>query len=242
MTSPDPVSFCAVVVAGGAGRRFGGEVPKQFLSLGGMPVLVHTLLKFEAAPEVSRVVLVLPAEKKRWFETDILPEHQLSKLSEVVTGGETRQASVRHGLTRVDATREPFVAVHDGVRPFFDPRWLAEGLTLLSRYPAVAVGVSPTDTVKRVSSQRFTVATPKRESLVLVQTPQMFHTRLIREAHEKAKAEGWAVSDDTALMERMGHPVKILEGNRWNLKITEPSDLRVGETLLRLGKEKERAS
>ena len=241
MAQSDTHSFCAIVVAGGAGRRFGGETPKQFLTLAGVPVLIHTLLKFESAPEVNRVVLVLPAEKGRWFETDILPGYRLTKLSEIVTGGKRRQDSVRHGLARVDAGREPLVVIHDGVRPFFDPRWLAEGLALLKAFPAVAVGVSPSDTVKRVSSRRFTVATPKREGLVLIQTPQMFHTRLIQEAHEKARTAGWQVSDDTSLLERVGHPVKILPGDRWNIKITEPMDLTVGETLLRLERGREKS-
>jgi 2-C-methyl-D-erythritol 4-phosphate cytidylyltransferase len=120
-------------------------------------------------------------------------------------------------------------------RPFFDPGWLETGLKVLREYPAVAVGISPVDTVKRVSSRGFVVATPKRKSLVMIQTPQMFQTHLIQEAHERAKEEGWVVTDDTALMERMGHPVKILPGSRRNIKITEPDDLKVAEVILKGG-------
>ncbi len=234
MTSPDTVSLSVVVVAGGTGRRFGGKIPKQFLELAGIPVLIRTLKKFNEVRVVKRIILVLPEDKRRWFKESILPDHPVSKLSDVVAGGETRQDSVRHGLARLSADREPYVAVHDGVRPFFDPRWLEMGLGVLKDFPAVAVGIPPVDTVKRVSSRGFVVCTLKRESLVMIQTPQMFRTGLVQEAHQKALEEGWQVSDDTALMERMGYPAKILPGSRWNIKITELADLEIGEILLHL--------
>ena len=239
MAFPDAASLSVVVVAGGRGVRFGAKTPKQFLRLAGVPVLIHTLQKFEKARVVNRVVLVLPENRCRWFEETVLPDYSLSKLSNVVPGGETRRDSVRHGLARLVATEEPYVAVHDGVRPFFDLRWLEIGMAVLKNFPAVAFGVSPVDTVKRVSSRGFTVSTPKRVSLVMIQTPQMFHTSLIKEAHEKALKEGWPASDDTILMERMGYPVKVLPGSRWNIKITEPTDLGIGEMLLKLTAEGE---
>ncbi len=238
MTLPDTGLLSAVVVAGGTGRRFGGEIPKQFLELSGVPVLIHTLRKFEGSPVVRRIILVLPPARCRWFEENVLPDHSLSKLSDIVAGGNTRQDSVRHGLAFISADKEPYVAIHDGVRPFFDPRWLERGLEMLRAYPAVAVGIPPVDTIKRVSGRAFVVATPKRESLTMVQTPQMFQTRLIQEAHERAGEKGWKVSDDTALMEKMGHPVKILPGSRWNIKITEPADLELGEMLLHLSQDR----
>ncbi len=234
MTFPDVASLCVMVVAGGVGRRFGGEMPKQFLELDGTPVLVHTLRKFEEAGVVGRIVLVLPEERRRWFMENILSHYSFSKLSDVVPGGETRRDSVRHGLECLPPERDSYVAIHDGVRPFFEIRWLSEGLRALREFPAVAVGIPPVDTVKRVSSRGFAVATLKREGLVMIQTPQMFRTDLIKEAHKRAEMEGWPASDDTVLMERMGHPVKILPGSRWNIKITEPSDLELGKVLLRL--------
>ena len=232
--SPDPPALCAVVVAGGVGRRFGGDMPKQFLALSGVPVLVHTLLKFETSAVMGRIILVLPEEQRQWFETTVLPAYSLSKLSDIVPGGATRQASVYRGLQQVDSGRYPYVAIHDGVRPFFDPRWLEEGLDALRDFPAVAVGIPPVDTIKRVSSRGFVVGTPKRETLVMIQTPQMFRTTLIKEAHEKALEGGWLASDDTMLMEKMGHPVKVLPGSRWNIKITEPADLEIAEVILRM--------
>ncbi len=233
----NPVSLCVIVVAGGSGRRFGDSTPKQFLDLAGVPVLIHTLKRLDAARAVARVILVLPRDKRDWFEREILPAYPLEKLSDTVPGGDIRQASVANGLALVDADHFPCVAVHDGVRPFFDPRWLEAGLEVLEKFPAVAVGIPPVDTVKRVSGRGFVAATPRRDSLMMIQTPQMFHTRLLQEAHERARREGWAVSDDAALMERMGIPVKVLPGNRWNIKITEPADLKIGEVILRLEKE-----
>jgi len=232
----DAASLTVVVVAGGAGRRFGGEMPKQFLELGGAPILVHTLKRFEETGVVRRIVLVLPEERCRWFKESILPDYSLSKLSDVVAGGKRRQDSVRYGLARLVPERDPYVAIHDGVRPFFDPGWLIAGLEMLKMFPAVAVGIPPVDTVKRVSSRGFVVNTPKRESLVMIQTPQMFRTDLIKEAHQRAVEEGWQASDDTVLMERMGFPVKVLRGSRWNIKITEPDDLKIAEAILERGK------
>ncbi len=233
MTRSDQAAFCALIVAGGNGSRFGGELPKQFLMLSGTPIIVHTLNKFEMSQVVSRMVLVLPVERCRWFEKTILHNYHFSKLSVIVEGGQSRQASVYRGLTRVDAGEYPFVVIHDGVRPFFNPHWLETGLQALMEVPVVAVGISPVDTIKRVSHRGFSVATLKRESLVMIQTPQMFRTELIREAHEKARKQGLSVTDDTSLMEWFGYPVKILPGSRWNIKITVPEDLKVGEVLLR---------
>lgn len=232
MTLPDSSPFCAVVAAGGVGRRFGGGIPKQFQLLSGVPVLIHTLRKFETSPLIARIILALPEERIPWFTSSVLSEFPLSKLSSIVPGGETRQASVSQGLQEVDPEKFSFVAIHDGVRPFFDPQWLEEGYEVLQSFSAVAVGIPPVDTVKRVSSRSFVTRTEKRESLVMIQTPQMFHTRLIRAVHEEAVVRGWSASDDATLMERAGHPVKIIPGSRWNIKITKPEDLRIGEILL----------
>ncbi len=232
MTSSDAPLFSVVVVAGGAGRRFGGPVPKQFQPLGGIPVLIHTLRRFGASPLVGEMILVLPEARIPFFNTSILPEFPVPRLTRVVAGGETRRDSVREGLRAVDASRFPFVAIHDAVRPFFDPRWLKEGQEWLERFPAVIVGVPPTDTIKRSSGRSFVARTLPRYSLTMAQTPQMFQTRLIIEAHETAEGAGWEAPDDAALMERLGYPVKVIEGSRWNIKITEPEDLRVGEAIL----------
>jgi len=234
MTSFDSSLFCIVVAAGGRGRRFGSDVPKQFQTLSGVPILVHTLRKFESSALTNRIILILPENFIPWFEASILSVYPFSKLAEIVAGGETRQESVYHGLRRVDAERNPFVAIHDGVRPFFGPQCLEEGRRILQNVPAVAVGALPVETVKQVSSRAFVTRTQKRESLHMVQTPQMFHTRLIQAVHEDAREKGWVASDDATLMERAGYPVRILLGSRWNIKITEPEDLEIGEVLLKL--------
>lgn len=234
MISSDLSPFCVVVAAGGKGRRFGGDVPKQFRSISGAPVLIHTLRRFESSPLTERIILILPEERISWFNTLVHSNYPLSKPLEIVAGGETRQESVYKGLQVIEAEHNPFVAIHDGVRPFFNPQWLEEGSKFLETAPAVAVGIPPVDSVKRVSSRSFITRTQKRESLIMIQTPQMFQTRLIQAVHEDAVKKGWFASDDSTLMEVAGYPVRIMPGSRWNIKITEPEDLEIGEVLLKL--------
>ena len=227
-----PEGFCAIVVAGGAGRRFGGTTPKQFTLLGGKPVLAHTLQALDACARVSRIVLVLPGALIQEFRKTFSRHFDINKLTDIVVGGKTRQDSVRHGLKAVDAVQFPYVAIHDGVRPFFDNAWFEEGLKVLQHVPAVAVGVPPVDTIKQISSRGFVVKTPRREGLIQIQTPQMFQTAAIKAAHEMAEKKGLDATDDTMLMEQAGFPVKVLSGSSENIKITRNGDLFLAEAIL----------
>ena len=236
-----PEGFCAIVVAGGAGRRFGGTTPKQFTLLGGKPVLAHTLQALDACARVSRIVLVLPGALIQEFRKTFSRRFDINKLSDMVVGGKTRRDSVRHGLEAVDALRFPYVAIHDGVRPFFDNAWFEEGLKALQHVPAVAVGIPPVDTIKQISSRGFIVKTPRREGLIQIQTPQMFQTEAIKTAHEIAKKKGLDATDDTMLMEQAGFPVRVLSGSSENIKITRKGDLFLAEAILAARQSRERA-
>jgi len=231
--------FCAIVVAGGKGRRFGGAMPKQFTTLSGIPVLAHTLQAFNASPQVLKIILVLPKTLLQEFRETISKRFKINKLSDIVAGGKTRQDSVRQGLNAVDATIFPYVAIHDGVRPFLNNQWLEEGIKVLRYVPAVAVGTAPVDTIKRISSRGFVVKTLRREALIQIQTPQMFQTAVIKAVHERAQKSGLNATDDTALMEQAGFSVKILPGSSENIKITRKTDLYLAEAILAVRQSRE---
>ena len=224
----------AVVVAAGQGTRMGSVVPKPFLSLGGRPLILHTLSCF-AASQVHRVVLVTAAKDLARCEELIRSDPRLRNLECVLQpGGLTRQDSVRHGLKRLDSDCE-VVVIHDGVRPFVSSRLIDRCVDLAFQEGAVAVGTPVRETVKVVTADRRVRETPPRDSLWKVQTPQVFRTEIIRKAYDQAEQEGAKATDDAMLVERLGISVILLEGERTNIKITVPEDLLFAEALLRDG-------
>ena len=224
----------AVIVAAGEGRRMGANVPKPFLSLGGRPLILHTLSRF-ATSQVRKLVLVAAASDISKYPALIQSDPQLGGLEFVFqAGGHRRQDSVRHGLSRLDSDCE-VVVIHDGARPFVAPEIIDRCVEAAFREGAVVVGVPVSSTVKVVSSDRYVRETPPRESLWEIQTPQAFRTEIIREAFQKATAKDEEVTDDATLVERLGKRVALLEGHRTNIKITVPEDLLFAEALLREG-------
>ncbi|MCG0314763.1 MAG: 2-C-methyl-D-erythritol 4-phosphate cytidylyltransferase [Calditerricola sp.] len=220
----------AVVVAAGAGRRMQCAENKVFLRIGGTPVLLHSLRVFAAHPAVAHIVVVARAgeeERVRTLAQDLLPAKPLA----VVTGGAERQDSVYAGLRALEGC--DVVLVHDAARPFVRPQHVDRLLAAVEETGAACLGVPVKDTVKRVDADGTIAATPPRSSLWLAQTPQAFWRTLLLEAHEAARADGVAATDDAALVERLGHPVRMVMGDYDNLKITTPEDVVVAEALLR---------
>ncbi len=223
-----------VIVAAGEGKRMGMSVPKPLLSLGGQPLILHTLNRF-ATSRVRKLVLVVAERDISRYPALIRSDPQLSGMEFVFqAGGPRRQDSVRHGLTRLDPDCE-VVVIHDGARPFVAPEIIDRCVEAAYREGAVVVGVPVSDTVKVVSSSRRVKETPPRDSLWEIQTPQAFRTGIIREAFQQASREGVEATDDAALVERFGKSVALLEGRRTNIKITVPEDLVIAEALLRAG-------
>lgn len=220
----------AVVVAAGAGRRMQRAENKVFLRIGGTPVLLHSLRVFAAHPAVARIVVVARAgeeERVRTLAQDLPP----AKPVQVVTGGAERQDSVYAGLRALEGC--DVVLVHDAARPFVRPQHVDRLLAAVEETGAACLGVPVKDTVKRVDADGTIAATPPRSSLWLAQTPQAFWRALLLEAHEAARADGVAATDDAALVEWLGHPVRMVMGDYDNLKITTPEDVVVAEALLR---------
>ncbi len=219
--------LATVIPAGGAGRRLGRRTPKQLLRLGGVPILAMTARHFLGHPAVRAVVVAAPARHLARVRRLLRPHPRAT----VVVGGPTRQESVRRGLAAVPADAE-IVVVHDAVRPFIT-RALIDRVVAAAAAGGAAICAMPiAETVKRVHDG-VVAATLDRAALVAVQTPQAFRADLLREAHEKARRDGFVGTDDAALVERLGHPVRVVPGLPDNLKITTPADLRRARAALR---------
>lgn len=209
----------------------GSNIPKQFLTLGGLPVLVHTLRVLEAADSVGEIILVVPEADREYCLREIVTRHRLSKVHKIVAGGDRRQDSVRHGLAAIDGNPE-LVVVHDAVRPFLTGEMIVGVLEQAAKHGAAVVGIPMRDTVKQVGTDRLIECTVDRRSLWLAQTPQAFRLELLREAHRKAEQEGIHATDDAQLVEHLGRHVALVDGSAENIKITRPEDLAIGEAIL----------
>lgn len=221
----------AVVPAAGRGLRMGGSTPKQFLTVGGLPILVRALRVLEGSTAVTEIILTVPEADREYCLNEIVARYGFHKITKVVPGGEQRQDSVRHGLAELDQEVD-IVIVHDAVRPFLTTDMVARTIDAAAQHGAAIVAIPMRDTIKRVGSDGLIESTIDRSHLWLAQTPQAFQRALLQTAHRKAYLEKYHATDDAQLMEWLGHRVVIVEGNGENIKITRPEDLGIGEAIL----------
>ncbi len=223
----------AIVLAAGKGSRMHSEIHKQYLSLGGWPVLCHSLSAFETFSEVQEVILVTGKEEIPYCREQIVKAYGFQKVTKIIAGGAERYHSVFQGLRVVEKC--DYVFIHDGARPFVDQPMLRRVLAGVRQYEACVVGMPVKDTIKVADRNGFAVQTPDRSSLWMIQTPQVFSYSLIKEAYERLmRSEERGVTDDAMVLERMtGHLVKLLEGSYENIKITTPEDLAIAQAFLR---------
>jgi 2-C-methyl-D-erythritol 4-phosphate cytidylyltransferase len=217
----------AIVAAAGRSLRMGGP-DKLFTPLGGRPLLAHTLAAFQDCLAVDRVVLVLAAESLV-RGLSLAEEEGFSKVRTVCPGGRHRQDSVREGLDVLGSCA--WVVVHDGARPLVTARLIEEGLAAAQETGAAVCALPAQDTVKRVDAEGRILRTLDRRRLWLIQTPQVFRYDILRQAHQRSRRRA---TDDAALVERLGHRVRVYPGSRRNLKVTTPEDLALAEALLRV--------
>src|SRR5712691_6623582 len=234
--SPPLMNVLAIIPAAGMGVRMGGGTPKQFLSLEGVPILIHTLRKFAASNVIDGIFLALRPEDMERARKDIDRE-RFSKPVRLVAGGASRQETVGRALAEAPATTE-MVVVHDAVRPFVELDLIQRVVEAARQHGAAVLGIPSVDTVKQVEQQIIRGTIP-RERIVLAQTPQAFRFNLIREAFARAEADGFYGSDESSLVERLDHTVTVLMGSDRNIKITKPSDLPLAR--LYIAQERERA-
>ena len=231
-----PRDVGAIVVAAGRGVRFGGETPKQYLPIGGVPMVLRALRPFTSHPDVAHVVLVLPpddaAHPPAFLSEFSAPLLRLGQALSVVPGGVHRGDSVRAGIAALRAECG-VVLVHDGARPFVD-RAVIDAVIGYARKGEGAVPAVPlSDTLKEVDPRDLTrvVRTRPRARIWRAQTPQGFPRAVLEQAHAHAVRTGHRATDDAALVEAMGVPVRLVPDSNRNIKITTPEDLALAELL-----------
>lgn len=217
----------AIIVAAGSSRRMGGA-DKQLITIDGMPTLAHTLLQFSKAPSVDSVIVVTKPESILTV-SDMVREFDISKVSNIIPGGETRQDSVSCGLSYVE--NNCIVAIHDGARPFISVEKIDELVCAAQKFGAAAPGVIPKDTVKAVNQSDTIAETIDRNTLRLIQTPQVFHADELKLAYERAAASGFIGTDDCSVAENSGIEIRIIDGEYTNIKVTTPEDLPIAEAI-----------
>jgi 2-C-methyl-D-erythritol 4-phosphate cytidylyltransferase len=220
-----------IIPAGGTGKRMGGRTPKQFLRLGGIPILVRTVRRFEKMAAVKQIIVAVPGEYVVRTRR-LLSRAECRKVTAIIEGGRERQDSVRKALDWVTG-EPPLILIHDAVRPMVSRQVVESVIRAARRWGAAVVGVRVKDTIKTEGNRGFYTSTLPRKLLWAVQTPQGFHTHLIERAHRLASKAGYAGTDDAALVERLGIPVRIVEGSYKNLKITTRDDIKIAGLWLR---------
>lgn len=228
-------SAIAILVAGGTGSRVGAGTPKQFLPLGGKPLLAHALAHFDGCPAVRRIVLVLPREG--FIESCCIMEPYLDqKPVNFVPGGETRQASTWEGLSTVDATYDGIVAVHDGARPCADGALIERVVAAAVEHQAAIAAVPVVETLKALADEHTIRETVERGAFCRAQTPQCFDHGLLRRAFERAQKDGFEGTDEATLVERLDVSVHLVLGSERNIKVTTPDDFARVEYFLERGR------
>jgi 2-C-methyl-D-erythritol 4-phosphate cytidylyltransferase len=220
----------AIIAAAGAGTRMASDRPKQFLQLAGTPVIFHTLKPFEECDSIHEVIVVLPAEESAGF-LSMAGKFGLRKLARVVPGGATRADSVKRGLMAIRSATAEIVVVHDGVRPFVSVDEISSTIDAAKSEGAAILVAPVTDTIKQVSDQQI-VKTLDRSSLRRALTPQCFRYELLRQAYQQADVNDPSLTDESALVERLGMHVSVVEGSSRNIKITTAEDLAIAEAIL----------
>ena len=221
----------AIIVAAGQGLRMKETEKKQYLSIAGLPVVVHTLRVFDTCKAIDEIVLVVPEKDLDFCHEEIIRPSRFGKEINLVAGGPKRQDSVYNGIQAVDSDNS-IIIIHDGVRPLVTADQLDACISGARKYGACILGLPVFDTLKRVNTSGTIEETLERDTIWLAQTPQAFRHHLILKAHLHARQHGISATDDASLLEQIGAEVKIIEGSRRNLKITNPDDLKLASILL----------
>lgn len=218
----------AIIVAGGKGLRMGGDVPKQFLPVGGKPVLMRTIEVFRQALAEVRIVLVLPASQHAFWQ-ELCRQYGFDLPCLLAKGGETRFHSVSNGLALIPDETDAVVGVHDGVRPFVSPDTIRRCYAAAAGGKAVVPVVPVVETLRQLLPEGGSMTRPRSEYR-LVQTPQTFPVMLLKAAYRQEYSD--AFTDDASVVEALGHAITMTEGNRENIKLTTPADLCFAKGLL----------
>jgi 2-C-methyl-D-erythritol 4-phosphate cytidylyltransferase len=223
----------ALIPAAGMGKRMGASINKQYLQLGGLPIVARTISVFEQSPLIEAIYLVIPADEIPYCREHVVEACGFRKVVQIVSGGRERQNSVMNGLNAMRhlIADDDVVLIHDGVRPLITPELLRESIEAARENDGALVAVPAKDTIKTVRDG-LVIDTPLREMLWQAQTPQSFRFGTIYGAHRAAEQEGFTGTDDASLVERRGGSVRVVRGDYRNIKITTPEDLVLAEAFL----------
>lgn len=216
-----------IIVAGGKGLRMGGDIPKQFLPVAGKPVLMRTLERFREYSESLQIILVLPKAQQEYWK-QLCEQYHFAVNYQIADGGETRFHSVQNGLRMIPDDADGIVGVHDGVRPFVSTEVITRCYDAARQYKAVIPVTPVVETLRYVGGDRPD-ENVLRSNYRLVQTPQTFDIQLLKEANKQPYTD--AFTDDASVVEGIGQTVTMVEGNRENIKITTPFDIKIAEAV-----------
>ncbi len=219
----------AIIVAGGKGLRMGGDIPKQFMVIEGMPLLMRTIAAFARYDKDLRIILVLPKDHQAYWK-NLCQEYHFTLPYTLANGGATRFESVKNGLALIDDEENSLVAVHDGVRPFVNEETIAAAFQKAAETGAAIPVTDSVDSLRQLTEDGGSIAL-ERKNIKLVQTPQVFQTRLLKKAYEQPYRESF--TDDASVVEALGAQITLTPGNRENIKITTPFDLSIAQMLLK---------
>ena len=223
--------FTAIVLAAGSGKRMQQEVPKQYMQLAGVPLMVHCLRTFQESKVTQIVLVVAPGDVEK-CRTEIIERYHIDKCIAIVEGGEERYNSVYAGLKAID---DGYVLIHDCARAFVTEDIIHRCMSAVALYESCVVGMPTKDTVKLTDDHRKVLDTPDRSNVWIVQTPQCFEYNLIRGAYDKIiPTADKSITDDAMIVEKAtDHSVHMIEGSYMNIKVTTPEDVAFGEAILK---------
>ncbi len=219
-------SVSAIIPAGGLGSRMNQEIPKQFIDVHGKPIIAYTAEALSKIKEIKEIIVAVPDGYIPYFDR-IVKEFNLTKVKKIICGGASRTETVRKCLDEADDNE--FILIHDSVRPFISQKSIKSVIDAAVKYGAASVGTMAVDTLKKADDMGFIKETVDRKNVWQIQTPQIFKSDLIKEAHKRAFDEKIEATDDCALLEMMGQRIKLIESDTINLKITYEKDLEFTE-------------
>ncbi len=219
------MEFYAIIPAAGSGVRFSTKTPKQFIKFNGKELIIHTLEKFEAVKRINSIVI---STKLEYFNHlyRLIRKHRIKKVTKIIEGGKTRQESVFNALQTLRCKSGDRIIIHDSVRPFVTPRLIMNLIRKCESYNCIIPGLRITDTIKKTDSRAYVVATIQRDNVWQIQTPQLFRFDELMNSFKNALNKNFIGTDEASLLEFAGYKVKIIEGEKSNIKITVKEDLK----------------
>lgn len=226
--------FVAIILSAGRGKRMGSDIPKQYMDIKGRPVLYYSIKAFEES-EVDSIIIVTGSADIEYVRTEIVDKYNLSKVDEIVAGGDERYNSVYNGLKAAENLGADYIMIHDGARPFVDQDTIYRCMVNVKKTKACVAGMPVKDTIKVVDSDDMIMDNPDRSLLWMAQTPQCFLLELALDSYKKMLASNKTkgVTDDAMVVEAFGNVKSVMiESSYDNIKVTTPIDMVIGEQLL----------